>query len=44
MTSIKDIKEHLLNRIVTKDINTYPFYNLYVEDIFPIEFYPLKTT
>jgi hypothetical protein len=41
MTSIKDIKEHVLNRIVTKDINTYPFYNLYVEDIFPIEFYQL---
>ena len=32
MTSISDIKEHVLNRIVTKDINTYPFYNLYVED------------
>ena len=41
MTSISDIKEHVLNRIVTKDINSYPFYNLYVEDIFPIEFYQL---
>ena len=41
MTSIRDIKEHVLNRIVTKDINSYPFYNLYVEDIFPIEFYQL---
>ena len=41
MTSIKDIKEHVLNKIVTKDVNIYPFYNLYVEDIFPIEFYKL---
>ena len=39
MTSINDIKEHVLKRIELTDINIYPFYNLYVNDIFPNDFY-----
>jgi len=36
MTNIKD---YVLNKIETTDINTYPFYNLYINDIFPDDFY-----
>ena len=38
MTST-EIKNYVLNKIETTDINTYPFYNLYVENIFPDDFY-----
>ena len=34
-----DIKNHVLSKIETTDINTYPFYNLYINDIFPNDFY-----
>ena len=37
--SKKDIKIHVLNRIKSIEINTYPFYNLYIENIFPDGFY-----
>jgi hypothetical protein len=33
------IKDYVLNKIETTDINTYPFYNLYIQDIFPEDFY-----
>jgi hypothetical protein len=38
MTSIKN---HVLERIESTEINTFPFYNLYVSDIFPNDFYQL---
>lgn len=34
-----EIRNYVLNKLETTDVNTYPFYNLYVEDIFPIDFY-----
>jgi hypothetical protein len=34
-----EIKRHVLNKIRTTEVNTYPFYNLYIEDIFPYDFY-----
>jgi hypothetical protein len=34
-----DIKNHVMDRIKSTDINTYPFYNLYISDIFPQDFY-----
>jgi hypothetical protein len=34
-----EIKRHVLNKIKTTKVNTYPFYNIYVEDIFPYDFY-----
>ena len=37
--SKEDIKIHVLNRIKSTDINTYPFYNIYIENIFPDVFY-----
>ena len=40
MTST-EIRNHVLNKIETTDINIYPFYNLYVENIFPNDFYQL---
>jgi hypothetical protein len=33
------IKDYVLDKIETVDINTYPFYNLYIQDIFPEDFY-----
>ena len=36
-----EIRNHVLNKIETTDINIYPFYNLYVENIFPNDFYQL---
>ena len=41
MTEVISIKNHVLNRIETTDINIHPFYNLYVENIFPNDFYQL---
>ena len=38
MTST-EIKNYVLNKIEKTDINIYPFYNLYVENIFPDDFY-----
>jgi hypothetical protein len=35
----EDIKIHVLNRIKLSDINSYPFYNVYIENIFPDVFY-----
>lgn len=37
--SKEDIKTHVLNRIKSTEINTYPFYNIYIENIFPDIFY-----
>lgn len=37
--SKENIKIHVLNKIKTSKVNTYPFYNLYIEDIFPEVFY-----
>ena len=39
MTSKEDIKIHVLNRIKSTEIGKYPFYNLYIENIFPDVFY-----
>jgi hypothetical protein len=41
MTSIKDIKEHVLRKIELTDINIYPFHSLYINNIFPDDFYKL---
>jgi len=41
MTSIKDIKEHVLRKIELTDINKQPFYSLYISEIFPDDFYKL---
>ena len=38
MTSIKN---HVLKRIESTEINTFPFHNLYVSNIFPDDFYQL---
>lgn len=38
MTST-EIKDWVLDKIKSTTINTHPFYNLYIEDIFPFEFY-----
>jgi pantoate--beta-alanine ligase len=38
MTSIKDIKEHVLRKIELTDINKQPFYSLYISEIFPDDF------
>ena len=35
----ENIKMHVLKRIKTTEINTYPFYNVYIENIFPETFY-----
>lgn len=35
----ENIKIHVLNRIKSTEINTYPFYNIYIENIFPEVFY-----
>jgi hypothetical protein len=35
----EDIKIHVLNKIKSTEINTYPFYNIYIENIFPDVFY-----
>ena len=37
--NFKKLKKHILNRIVHTEINKFPFYNMYVENIFPDEFY-----
>lgn len=37
--SDENIKLHVLNRIKSVEINTYPFYNIYIENIFPDIFY-----
>jgi hypothetical protein len=34
-----DIKIHVLNRIKSSEISKYPFYNVYIENIFPEDFY-----
>ena len=34
-------KNHVLNKIQTTNINHHPFYNLYIENIFPNDFYQL---
>ena len=39
--NIEDIKNHVLQRIETTEIGTKPFYNLYIENIFPDDFYQL---
>lgn len=35
----ENIKMHVLKRIKSTEINTYPFYNVYIENIFPETFY-----
>ena len=35
----ENIKMHVLKRINSTEINTYPFYNVYIENIFPEAFY-----
>ena len=35
----ENIKMHVLKRINSTEINTYPFYNVYIENIFPETFY-----
>jgi hypothetical protein len=37
--SKENIKMHVLNRIKSTEISTYPFYNVYIENIFPEVFY-----
>jgi hypothetical protein len=37
--SNESIKMHVLNRIKSTEITTYPFYNMYIENIFPDDFY-----
>jgi hypothetical protein len=39
MTSISNIKDYVLRKIESSNINTHPFYNLYINDIFPPDFY-----
>lgn len=39
--NIDEIKSHVLKQIQSTDINTHPFYNLYVNNIFPDDFYQL---
>jgi len=34
-----EIKNHVLEKIESSDIIQYPFYNLYITNIFPIDFY-----
>ena len=36
---IEYLKDHVLTRIQSKDVNEYPFYNLYINNIFPDDFY-----
>ena len=35
----ENIKMHVLNQIKCSKINTHPFYNMYIENIFPVTFY-----
>ena len=39
MLSKENIKMYVLNKIKSTEINSYPFYNVYIEDIFPDIFY-----
>ena len=34
-----EIKNHVLEKIESSDVTQYPFYNLYITNIFPINFY-----
>jgi len=34
-----EIKNHVLEKIESSDVTQYPFYNLYITNIFPIDFY-----
>jgi hypothetical protein len=39
MMSKENIITHVLNRIKSIEVSKYPFYNLYIENIFPEDFY-----
>jgi hypothetical protein len=36
-----EIKNWVLNKIEKTEVNTLPFYNLYIENIFPDDFYQM---